>query len=425
MTKTLDTTRLADIWENAALCTHCGYCLPTCPTYGVENNELHSPRGRVSVLLAVKAGDVTLPEAVEVLSHCLGCRACHTACPAGVKPGRLALAARSLVPARPSVFSEALHKITDSHYLTSLAAKSLGVYQGVGLQGLFRVGLGSWLLPVMQRLEALIPTPRPPVKPMPPRVSGPRVALLPGCMARMFLPNVKPASCNLITTLGYQVGVMEGFGCCGAPHREQGDREAFLRQVRLTIDALTPLGGIDSLDAVVCDSSVCAITLRTYGRALAGDARYAARAKSLAAKTRDLASFLAAAGAADKLALGDPGLGRLTFHDHCQAYHGQGAVAPPRQLLKALPGSSFVELPRPGRCCGAGGEYMLHHPQRSKAIRQGKLAALDQSRADTLVGGNPGCLMNIEAGVREQGMPVKVRHLAEVLWAAVEARKRP
>ncbi len=410
-------------YKNADLCTHCGYCLPICPTYRVENNEFHAPRGRVSIILALKAGELSAPEARDALSHCLVCRACHNACPAGVRPAKLVLNARGITPLVPSPFSRLFHRLTGNPRSTALAAALIALYQRSGLQRLLR--RGGWLerpFPALARLEAWIPEHRSdPLPTVPEPVgTGPRVriGLLNGCMGRLFLPRVAPATTALLTTLGFEVVPLPGFGCCGAPYRESGLRKSFRRLARRTVQAYRAAG---DLAAVVCDSGACAVTIRSYGRVLAKEADLGEAARELADKTLDLNGFLAQKTDLADRSASDPGLGSLTHHDHCQTRHGLGRITEPRRLLARLP-TPFRELPRADQCCGAGGDYALHHPERGLAIGRDKTGAILESGADTVVGDNPGCLLSMEAGLRKAGSSIRVRHTAEVLWAAFRHR---
>ena len=449
----------AKLFKNAGLCTQCGYCLPMCPTYRVENNELHAPRGRVSILLALQSGDLTVAEAASALDHCLVCRACHTACPAGVRPAKLALTVRTVMPQRPTFFRALFHHICSHHRLTAGLSALLAFYQRSGLQQRVRRGRGVWFFPRLAALEGLVPRYRPEVcsAPLAARMDGEdtqslaharsgaastevaltapvvRVGLLCGCMARLFSPGVAPSVVQLLTAMGIHVVVLEGFGCCGAPYRELGDRVRFLRQARHTLDLYLAAG---PLDTVVCDSSVCAITARSYARALAKDAKYAKTAEDFSAKTKTLSQFLVkkwfdkpwqSEGCHDTAwraacQLHDPGLGVLAYHDHCQARHGLGILSEPRALLRSLPTPchelSRITDPAHDGCCGTGGDYVLRHPGRSRNILQQTLVAIQESGVDTVVGENPGCLLSVAAGLEQMRSTVQVRHLAEVLWKA-------
>lgn len=420
-------------FKNAELCTQCGYCLPACPTYRVENNELHAPRGRVSILLALQSSELTVEEAASALDHCLVCRACHSACPAGVRPAKLALTLRAMRPSRPTFFGAWLRYICKSHRLTAGLSLFLSFYQHSGLPWLVRrfgllrpfPTLAQWASFMPRHADNKREKTAPlfqPVKPLghtagnAPNPAVQNIGLLCGCLARLFFPGVAPSAAQLLASLGFNVVILEKFGCCGAPFRESGHRKAFLDQARRTLDAFIAAG---SLDAVVCDSSVCAVTAHSYARALANDAVYGAVAQTFSAKTETLSQFLAKQAV---FTTKDPGLGSLTYHDHCQTYHGLGILTEPRALLAALP-VTYHELPYRAHasrheCCGTGGHYRLHHPERSQKMMHHKLVAIRKSGADTVVGENPGCLLNMASALEQTHATVQVRHLAEVLWAA-------
>ncbi|MBF0126275.1 MAG: (Fe-S)-binding protein [Magnetococcales bacterium] len=412
-------------FKNADLCTHCGYCLPVCPTYRVDNDETESPRGRVSIVLALASGTLTLEEATTALSRCLLCRACHKACPAGVRPAKLALLARNQQPLPSTAASRLLHRITDSPALTALAARWLSRYQASGLQQRIRRGSLLPRFPALARLEALLPSFRPgetiPERLPPPGPSlreQPRVALLAGCMARLFYPRIAPSLENLLTLGGCEVVVLRGFGCCGAPYREAGDRNRFLRQARRTLDAFIAAGRVD---AIVCDSAICAVTAGGYARSLAEDPHYREPARAFSSKLVDLNRLLLSRLAAREISFGVPDTPSAVYHDHCQTRFGLGIMEEPRKLLALLP-IEHREVARTESqvsCCGAGGEYRLRHPERSQAIGALKLETLLATGAECIVASNPGCMLHLEAGARQAGLPVRVIHLAELLWTAV------
>lgn len=446
-------------FKNADLCTHCGYCLPMCPTYGIENNELHSPRGRVSIILALKSAEITPQEAASALDHCLVCRACHTACPAGVRPAKLAIQLRAMVPQRPTLFSALLHKITSSHRLTNQFSTLLAFYQRSGLQTFIRRFALLKPIPPLARLESMIPKPRPTTALLQPKTQpntnlqenrhsarfiprtpdGPRipdgqprkrVGLLSGCMARLFFPTIGLSTNQLLSHFGFEVIVLKDFGCCGSSDRESGKRDQFLQQAKKTLDAFKAAGPLDS---VVCDSSVCATTTLSYARALANDATYAEQAKQFSAMIHTVSQFLSQQNPNNRPQNAiDPGFGTLTYHDHCQAQYGLGIMQEPRSLLAALP-VTYCELGNKlGKnqhasqgCCGTGGHYLLRHHERSQAMMVAKLATIKTSGADTIVGENPGCLLHMASMLEQQSSTIQVRHLSEILLAAYPTKRVP
>ncbi|MBF0439693.1 MAG: (Fe-S)-binding protein, partial [Magnetococcales bacterium] len=395
--------------------------LPHCPTYGVDNDETESPRGRVSIVLALASNTLSKAEASEALSRCLLCRACHASCPAGVRPAKLVQLVRQQTPIPPTPISRMVHWITNSHRLTALAAYGLALYQSSGLQQWLREkDRLETFMPALAKLESLLPEARPkdPIPDFPAETSTdkPRVALLCSCMARLFHPRTGPATANLLALTGANVTVWQGFGCCGAPFRESGNRPAFLRQAKRTLDAFLAAG---SVDTVLCDSALCAVTVRSYARALANDPDYAAPAKELAAKTEDLTVYLTKHLLSQPVTFGPMNFIRMTYQDHCQTRFGLGIIKEPRKLVDALPVEHLEQTSV--SCCGAGGEYMLRYPQRSQAIRAAKIEALIASGVDCVAASNPGCLLHLEAGLRHTGSKIQVRHLAELLWTSLNS----
>jgi glycolate oxidase iron-sulfur subunit len=404
-------------FKNAELCTHCGYCLPICPTYSILNDETHSPRGRVSIILALSHKELTADEAATALSTCLVCRACHSACPVGVRPAKLVLSVRNKSPIISPLISRLLHTITNSHTLTSYTSSAIKWYQNSGLQGWLRGSKILRIIPPLYRLEGLIPALRSDPIPQFPLADSQkkakiRAALLCGCMARLFHPRVAPSAANLLQLLDIEVTLMGGFGCCGAPFRESGKRELFIKQAKKTLDAFR---NITEVDMVICDTSVCMVTVRSYARALSSDEKYAQIAKTFSDKIQSMEVLLAKGLPTAVPKEYNIPEQSVTFQDHCQIQHGLGSKKEPRELLQKVAGS-LTELPRGERCCGAGGDYMLRYSELSNNIRKDKIAAINESRAKTVVGSNSGCLLNIEAGLLQENSSVQVRHLTEALW---------
>lgn len=418
------------------------------------------------MLLAWQNNTLSTQEAAAALDHCLLCRACHTACPAGVRPAKLVLALRRKVTPSTSLFGILLHTICCSVRFSAWTSYAIRRYQRSGLRALVRHPTLRRLFGFLARLDGWIPQERPEIHPVPEPAPGPltpfvslppratevddaphttaappkTVGMLSGCMARIFFPSVAPSAVKLITSLGFKTQILMAFGCCGAPFRESGDQNAFLRQARRTVDVFKAAG---PLEAVVCDSTACAVTVRSYARALAHDPLYADAAKTLSAQTTAFSPFFAdhMACHASPLppqpeshsptsrtlpALHTPESDRLIYHNHCQAYHGLGIMKGPEVLLAARSASPCEQSDAQGdavpsiesECCGAGGEYMLRYPDRSRKILQSTLATIQESGSGVVAGENPGCLLAIASGLERTGSPVSVRHLVDVLWEA-------
>jgi len=403
--------------DNALSCTHCGFCLPVCPTYRAENKEIQSPRGRVSAILAFRNGTLTAEEMSRSLSYCLVCRACHNACPAGVRVGKLVVMARTYAAVVKPWPVRVFHGITDHAVLSRWASRLLRWYQRSRLRKVVRGGGLGVSHPVVQRLDTLIPDAQPPLAKVWVSPSGEgkplRAALLCGCMARMFYPHVADSVISLLSRLNVSLDLVQGFGCCGAPHRESGDREAFLRQAKKVLDGFSPVAGV--VDVVVCDTAVCRITVSSYARALVNDPHYGPLAAKLSEKIVDFSELVFTRWSdRDSFFIQDT-TQRIAFIDHCQTRHGYGITDHSRRLLAAISGRS-IELPRSDQCCGAGGALMLSHRDHSERIRADKLKAIAESGVQVVVGTNAGCLLNVAAGLKGLHSSVQVVHLGEILW---------
>ncbi|MBF0132728.1 MAG: (Fe-S)-binding protein [Magnetococcales bacterium] len=403
--------------DNALSCTHCGFCLPVCPTYRAENKEIQSPRGRVSAILALRNGTLTAEEVRRSLSYCLVCRACHNACPAGVRVGKLVVMARSYTAVVKPWPVRVFHGITDRDFLSRWASRLVGWYQRSRLRRIVRGGGLGVSHPVVQRLDTLIPDVTSPLTMVSVSPSGEgkplRAALLCGCMARMFYPNVADSVISLLSRLNVSLDILQGFGCCGAPHREAGDREAFLRQAKKVLDGFSPVAGV--VDVVVCDTAVCRITALSYARALVNDPHYGPLATQLSEKIVDFSELVFTRWSDRDSFFVQDTTQRIAFIDHCQTRHGYGITDHSRRLLAAISGRC-IELPRSDQCCGAGGDLMLSHRDHSERIRADKLRAIAESGVQVVVGTNAGCLLNVAAGLKALHSAVQVVHLGEFLW---------
>jgi glycolate oxidase iron-sulfur subunit len=406
-------------------CVHCGFCLPTCPTYLVLGNEMDSPRGRLYLMRAAAEGRVGISDTfVKHMNLCLVCRACETACPSGVDFGHLMESARGQArrnhPEAPAdrLFRKlVLGLFTDPARLRLLVGP-MRLYQRLGFQRFLR---GSGLLKHLGRwgaMEALMPTVPdasaagdfPEVTPAAPPRRG-RVALLLGCAQRAFLPEVNLATARVLAANGFEVVAPRAQGCCGSLFVHEGEREKGTALARTTIDALDAAGA----DFVAVNAAGCGSVMKDYGELLKDDPRYAARAAAFSRKVRDVSQVLADAGLMGRL---QPLRLKATYHDACHLAHGQRVRAEPRALLAAIPGLQLVPLPDADFCCGSAGVYNLLHPGLAREFLNRKLDRLAETGAEVVVSGNPGCLLQIAMGLRECGLPMRSAHTVELLdWS--------
>jgi len=410
--------------EGVNQCVHCGLCLAYCPTFSELGTEMDSPRGRIFMIKSLAEGRMTLSDStVRHLSLCLDCRACETVCPAGVPYGRLIEAAKAEIERdRPGTLGRRLFRwlnfglLLGHPRLLGLAASGARFYQASGLQRLVRKsGLVRLLPGTLPAWEALLPpVPAKSERAAPPPVTpaeGPRrarVALLTGCVQSVIFAAHNRATARVLAKNGCEVVVPQGQGCCGALNAHGGDHERALAMARRTIDAFEAARA----DAVVVNTSGCGAHMKAYGHLLADDRAYAERAGRFAASVRDLAEFLAQEPLRGPLA---PVPLTCTYHDPCHVAHGQKIKSEPRQLLAQIPGLRVVELTESDWCCGSAGIYNLTEPEMATRLLHRKVSHVLATGAEAVVTANPGCILQIQAGLGAHESPVRVMHLVEIL----------
>jgi len=405
-------------------CVHCGLCLAYCPTFSELGTEMDSPRGRIFIIKSLAEGRMSLSDStVRHLSLCLDCRACETVCPAGVPYGRLIEAAKAEIERdRPGALGRRLFRwlnfglLLGHPRLLGLAASGARFYQASGLQRLVRKsGLVRLLPGTLPAWEALLPpVPARSERTAPPAVTpaeGPRrarVALLTGCVQSVIFAAHNRATARVLAKNGCEVVVPTGQGCCGALNAHGGDHERALTMARQTIDAFEAARA----DAIVVNTSGCGAHMKAYGHLLADDRAYAERARRFAASVRDLAEFLAQEPLRGPLA---PVPLTCTYHDPCHVVHGQKIKSEPRKLLAQIPGLRVVELTESDWCCGSAGIYNLTEPEMATRLLHRKVSHVLATGAEAVVTANPGCILQIQAGLGAHDARVRVMHLVEIL----------
>ena len=410
--------------EGVNQCVHCGLCLAYCPTFSVLGTEMDSPRGRIFLVKSLAEGRMSLSDStVRHLSLCLDCRACETVCPAGVPYGQLIEAAKAEIerqrPGGPvrRIFRWLNFGLLLGHpRLLALAASGARLYQASGLQRLARrSGLIRRLPGTLPAWDALLPTvPSKAERAAPPRLTpaeGPRrarVALLTGCVQSVVFGAHNRATARVLAKNGCDVVVPDGQGCCGALNAHGGDHARALAMARSTIDTFEAAG----VEAVIVNTSGCGAHMKAYGHLLADDPAYAARAKRFAASVQDLAEFLAREPLRGPLS---PVPLTCTYHDPCHVVHGQKIKSEPRQLLAQIPGLRLVELAESDWCCGSAGIYNLTQPEMATRLLHRKVGHVLATQAEAVVTANPGCILQIQAGLSAHDAKVNVLHLVEIL----------
>ena len=410
--------------EGVNQCVHCGLCLASCPTFSELGTEMDSPRGRIFLIKSLAEGRIGLSESsVEHLSLCLDCRACETVCPAGVPYGRLIEAAKAEIErARPGglvrrAFRWANFGLLLGHpRVLAAAAGGLRFYQASGLQGLVRrTGLVRMLPGTLPAWEALLPmmpaaSERVPLAVLT-RAQGARrgrVAMLTGCVQAVAFGAHNRATARVLARNGWDVVAPPEQGCCGALNAHGGDHERAVEMARRTIEVFERA----DVEAIVVNTSGCGAHMKGYGELLAGDPAYAERARRVAGLVRDVSEFLATTPLRGPLA---PVPMTVTYHDPCHVVHGQKIRSAPRQLLAQLPQLRVVDLPESDWCCGSAGIYNLTQPEMAGRLLRRKVRHVTSTGAAAVVTANPGCILQIQQGLREAGSTVKVLHLVELL----------
>lgn len=446
-------------------CIHCGFCLPTCPTYAVLGVEMDSPRGRIYQMQAVAEGRLAITDDfIEHMNCCLGCRACETACPSGVQYGKLIEAAReqiqlstpyidleegkdshgsdeyeSLVSptvqsSHNSLLGQLLHRfffdlMLPSRLVLTLVFAGLKIYQRTGLQALVhRTGLldaiNALPTPFQGKLkipEALMDSASGDILPQPlPEITPAigqkryRVGLISGCIMDQVFRNVNDATIRVLTANGCEVVTPPQQSCCGALHVHGGEAERGRELARHNIDVFAPY----NCDAIIINAAGCGSTLKEYDHLLRDDPAYKARAEAFSNKVKDVSEFLASIDLNQDMGVLDT---TVTYHDACHLAHGQKIKQQPRQLLKAIPGLKMVDLKESDWCCGSAGIYNIVNQEMGAELLERKLNNIIATHASVIASGNPGCTMQIAMGIHERGLPMAVKHPVQLLDDAYRA----
>lgn len=403
-------------------CVHCGLCLSSCPTYRETGLEMSSPRGRIYLMKAVDEGRIGLESQVfqEQMSQCLNCRACEAVCPSGVKYGELVESARAQIARHNDmpVTASAARTIGFKYLLGKprvlrLVSHGARLYDRTGLDNLVsatglldKIGLAhadairpemddDFLVPGRETWTA----------------QGERrgtVAMLSGCIMSTAFAQVHRATARVLARNGYDVVFPPAQTCCGALAVHAGDPETGRELARKNIDAL----GGPEFDAIIVDAAGCGAAMKEYDFLLRDDPEYAAKAKAFSSRVRDASEFLADVGLRE--APGELRL-RATYQDACHLAHAQRITRQPRELLKAIPGLELVEMRESDLCCGSAGIYNLLQKEMAGRLRERKLDNALNTAPEVIVSANPGCILQLRAGLRERGVDIPVEHIMTVL----------
>jgi len=390
-------------------CVHCGFCLPTCPSYTIFEEEMDSPRGRIVLMrIGNEEGSQASPEMRVHLDRCLGCMACVTACPSGVQYDKLIEQARPQIERNaPRPLRERLHRrlifalFTHPARLRALAP-ALWLQQKLGVN----VALAARLdrVPELQAMLRLAPpvTRRAAIARLPERVPAQgkrrgRIALMQGCVQRVFFGDVNAATVRVLSAEGWEVHAPREPRCCGSLQMHAGVEEEALALAKQTIAAY------EEFDAVAVNVAGCGSGMKDYAHLLSDDPEWAERAAAFSARVRDVSELLAEH---EPQAPRHPLALRVAYHDACHLAHAQGVRVQPRALLRGIPELEVLEPPDWEICCGSAGIYNLVQPAAAAELGARKAANLVSTGAEAVAAGNPGCALQIAAHLGGHALPI-------------------
>ncbi|MCM2984898.1 (Fe-S)-binding protein [Bacillus safensis] len=417
-------------------CMRCGFCLPSCPTY-IESGqqETHSPRGRIALMKAVRDGVIEPDEDVEhSLNLCLGCRACEPVCPSGVKYGRLLEDARDIIQQhkKQSIPVKLVRRVVFKGLFPSQsrmrkAAGLLRFYQTSGLQTAARkTGMLKVLPPHLRLMEQALPkVPRQQKSRLTEyKAAGParkRVAFFTGCLMDTVFSSTNEATIQLLQLAGCDVFVPPIQTCCGALHGHSGEKEQAKQLAKRNIEAFEEIDA----DAIVMNAGGCGAFLSDYDHLLCDDPDFQKRSEDFSKKITDISDILVELEFHRRMPLALPEQ-VITYQDSCHLRNGMGVQHAPRVLMKAIQGVSSKEMKDAGRCCGSAGIYNILQPKMSMQILDHKMTEASQTKAAAIVTSNPGCQLQMAAGIKRSGHSPSMRavHLADLLLEAVLYEKK-
>ncbi len=429
----------------ARTCIHCGLCLSSCPTYLETGNENDSPRGRIYLMRALQEGKLALDDApVRHIDLCLGCRACEAVCPSGVQYGELLEHTRDHIekhytrsPFQSFLRRIAIEQVFPFPWRTKLALAPVKILRAIGLEKIMPKFIRDSMALVPQKCNS---TPLPELSPADSTIrqfndstTSPKVGFVSGCVQSVFFGDTNANSVNLLNRAGYDVVTPRDQGCCGALYAHSGNLDAARECARHNIEVFEK----SNVDKIIINAAGCGSTLKEYDKLLADDPSWAARAKEFSAKIKDLVEVITPgvlSTAAQKSEIRNPksetnskiqtpefeiqnsifGF-KVTYHDACHLCHAQRISKPPRELIKAIAGKNFVELPESDVCCGSAGSYNLTEPEMAERLQQRKIQNILATGAQIVVTTNPGCLLQIRAGLKKAAPQVRVVHIADFL----------
>jgi len=420
-------------YDELTNCMRCGFCLPACPTYEETGLEAESPRGRIALMKAAVDG-VMEPNILfeEQMSHCLGCRACEPACPAGVQYGEL------IEQTLDSIEDHKKHsipaKVTRKVLLDNLIPKKkrmrqlgklIKLYQKSGLQKVARgTGIMKLFPEPLRDMERVLPDIQDvgvveKIGTFLPAV-GEKVgtaALFRGCIMDTLFTETNEKTAKLLTLAGYDVLIPEAQNCCGALYAHSGEMDQAKQLAIHNVQAFAE----QEIDVIVSNAGGCGALLIEYDRVLADEPEWAEAGEKFASKVKDVADILVAG---NPLAYEQPDNGtKVTYQDSCHLRNVMGGGSAARELIKQVANTEYIELCEADRCCGSAGTYNLLQPDMANQLLERKMGHVNETEAEYLLTSNPGCLLQMKSGIQKHGEPalnMSAHHLVDFLYERVK-----
>ena len=396
--------------EKSLACVHCGLCLSACPTYLETGNENDSPRGRIHLMRAIQDERTTISGVtVRHIDLCLGCRACEAACPSGVQYGNLLEHTRNHLERKHKrgIFQTLLRRIA----IEQIFPFPWRLRIILTLCSVIKLRPFWWIIPKFARDPlTLIPDnysngSLAPTSP-PSKDKLGRVGFIEGCVMQVMFADTNKSSVKLLGQTGWQVETPKGQCCCGALYVHSGQLEKARECAKRNIETFKNL----EVDIIITNAAGCGSTLKEYGELLADDPEWHKRGQRFSARVKDLTEWLETSSFSI-----NHGIPKVTYHDACHLAHPQGITLKPRDLVKSVAGDQFVELPEAEICCGSAGSYNLTEQEMAERLQKRKINNILSTGADILVTSNPGCMLQIQSGLRKAGSHIRVQHIADFL----------
>lgn len=410
-------------YDETFSCVQCGYCLPSCPTYLTFGKETHSPRGRINLVKMASEGKITIEDLANPIDLCLGCRACETACPTNVQYGKILTSAVNVIEEyrkkdrskkEKFVRQVIFHKTLPNKKLLNVLGKGLFVFQKTKANTVARKLKAFSLLPeALGKIESITPTTQLPVKRKQVKVEQNanvlKIGFFPGCVMDTVFAEINDLAIRLLELGGCEVTTIREQGCCGALQQHAGEKELAIQLAKKNIEAFERY----EFDYIVNAIGGCGAALVEYHHYFDEKDPWHARAKQFSEKNKDISLLLAKV----ELPLQRNIEKRVTYQPSCHLTNVQKVTEEPLQLLKSIPGITYIPMQQKDLCCGSAGIYNVIHHAESMHILEHKMKNTLETTPEIIVTTNPGCHLQMLIGVKNEGLEdkIQVQHLVQLL----------